>query len=193
MRDSNTASYPPPDVVSYSQRSPHSNQLPRTSQSSPCPPPDVSNPVLLTSARNHRSQSTDPISRDLQSKAPPPEPVPPRADFLIIGLFALRLTQRMLDYLPHYPQRGADLTWLRYFLSHYDPAYDLAKISGGPKRDYLDMYPQVVSRMKRQDKFRVRFMSINPTLRERGIELGMRRMSDGKCLWIVKKCLRHKR
>ena len=98
----------------------------------------------------------------------------------------------MLTSLPDYTHRAADLSWLSDFLSPYDPTYDLAKICGGAKADFLDTYPRIVSRMKTQDKFRVRFMSMNPLMRERGNGPGQRKMDDGGYLSIVKQGTQHK-
>lgn len=168
--------YPPPDVVPYARTS-RNAAPPLAASTSVYPPPDISSPSSQTHPQNHRSQRVDPTpSPRPRSSAAPPAPSPPRADFLIIGLFALRLTQRMLVSLPDFAHRAADLGWLGDFLSPYDPAYDLAKISGSMKEDFLDNYPKIVSTMKRQDGFPVRFMALNPLVRESG---GRNVMSDG--------------
>jgi hypothetical protein len=104
----------------------------------------------------------------------------PSPDFLIIGLFALRLTQRMITSLPDYTHRASGLNWLSDFVSLYDPAYDLAKITGGMRADFLDNYPRIVSRMKRQDRFPMRFMAMNPLVRERRDGARQQGMSEGK-------------
>jgi hypothetical protein len=104
----------------------------------------------------------------------------PSPDFLIIGLFALRLTQRMITSLPDYTHRASGLNWLSDFVSLYDPAYDLAKITGGMRADFLDNYPRIVSRMKRQDRFPMRFMAMNPLVRERRNGTRQQEMSEGK-------------
>jgi hypothetical protein len=101
-------------------------------------------------------------------------------DFLIIGLFALRLTQRMITSLPDYAHRASDLNWLSDFLSPYDSTYDLAKITGGMRADFLDSYPKIMSRMKRQDRFPMRFMAMNPLVRERRNGTRQQEMSEGK-------------
>lgn len=85
----------------------------------------------------------------------------------------------MLISLRDYAHRAADLEWLGAFLAPCDPAYDLAKISGATKAEFLDMYPRIVSRMKRQDKFPVRFMALDPMVRESREGGGRNVMSDG--------------
>lgn len=109
---------------------------------------------------------------------PPPDvhPVPaasrtqpplPRPDFLIIGLFALRLTKRLIETLDYYPERDVDLTWLTNFLQPYRFDYDLAKISGTLKHQYLEMYPEIISRMRRQPRYPLCFMQVNPVAPDR--------------------------
>ncbi|KAH8641608.1 hypothetical protein IG631_04549 [Alternaria alternata] len=89
----------------------------------------------------------------------PPIPAP---EFLIIGVFALRLTERLILSLDYYPGRDADIIWLVNFLAPYPNDYKLAKISGSRRDDYLAMYQNIVSRMKKQPKYPVRFIQMNP-------------------------------
>jgi len=95
-------------------------------------------------------------------RLPRPSPPPPAPEFLIIGLFALRLTKRLVESLEYYPGRDADIIWLVNFLSPYHNDYELAKISGTRRDDYLAMYQSIVSRMKKQPKYPMRFMQLNP-------------------------------
>jgi len=111
------------------------------------PPPDV--------VRNHSSTaSTSPFP-------PPPQPQP-SPEFLIVGLFALRLARRLIEGLDRYPGRDADIAWLDNFIAPYPPEYGLAKISGARKNDYIAVYQDIVSRMKRQPRYPMRFMQMNP-------------------------------
>jgi hypothetical protein len=89
-------------------------------------------------------------------------PPPPALQFLIVGLFALRLTKRLIESLDYYPGRDADIIWLVNFLAPYHNDYALARISGTRRDDYLAMYRSIVSRMKKQSKYPVRFMQMNP-------------------------------
>lgn len=140
----------------------------RTSPSRRTPPPDVV-----------RASPT----ASLAIGTPSAQPQSP--DWLIIGLFALRLTKCMLEGLDQYPGRDADIAWLTDFLVPYLPEYALAKISGSRKNDYIATYQRIVSRMKRQPRYPMRFMQMNPDpsqqpglgRREPGGE-GLRNMTD---------------
>lgn len=115
----------------------------------------------------------------------PPRPSPPPAQgFLIIALFALRLTKRLVESLEYYPGRDADIIWLVNFLAPFSNDDSLAKISGRQKDDYTHMYPSIVSRMKKQPRFPIRFMQMNPDrsllqLRGSGEAERPREMTDG--------------
>jgi hypothetical protein len=124
-----------------------------------------------------------PSAPPLLARRPSPPPLAP--EFLIVGLFALRLTKRLIEGLNYYPGRDADIIWLVNFLAPYHNDYALAKISGTRRDDYLVMYRSIVSRMKKQSKYPVRFMQMNPdqstqqAWRGRGIER-LREMTDGE-------------
>jgi len=109
------------------------------------PPPDV---VSSSSAPPHLAH--------------PPSPPGPAAEFLIVGLFALRLARRLIESLDYYSERNADVVWLTNFLAPFDQAYALAKISGPQRDDYVATYQNIIRRMKRQPKYPVRFMQMNP-------------------------------
>ena len=116
---------------------------------------------------------------------PRPSPPPPAPDFLVIGLFALRLTKRLIESLEYYPGRDADIIWLVNFLSPFHNDYELAKISGPRRDDYLATYQSIVSRMKKQPKYPMRFMQMNPDQSaqpaRRGSEMERPRdMTDGE-------------
>jgi hypothetical protein len=130
-------------------------------------PPDIVRPPQITS-------SARPLS--------PPSPHP---EFLIVGLFALRLTKRLIQGLEYYPGRDDDIAWLANFVAPYPIEFALAKISGQRKEDYTATYQDIVSRMKRQSRYPVRFMQMSPDqpMRHqqvsRGIEReGPREMTD---------------
>jgi hypothetical protein len=90
---------------------------------------------------------------------PPPQPNP---EFLVVGLFALRLTKRLVEGLEYYPGRDADIAWLDDFLAPYPLEHALAKLSGVRKEGYVATYQKIVSRMKRQPRYPLRFMQMNP-------------------------------
>jgi hypothetical protein len=92
----------------------------------------------------------------------PPAPPIPNPNFLIIGLFALRLAKRLIEGLEIYPGRDADAAWLTNFLSPYPLGFALAKISGPRKEDYLAVYQSIISRMTKQPRYPLRFMQMNP-------------------------------
>jgi hypothetical protein len=117
--------------------------------------------------------------------ARPPSPLH-TPEFLIVGLFALRLTKRLIECLEYYPGRDADIIWLLNFLAPFGNEYALAKISGPRKDDYIATYQGVVSRMKKQQKYPMRFMQMNPDqsmqqARRGGERERPREMTDGKC------------
>lgn len=122
----------------------------------------------------HRPEHFAP-ERDLPPRPrshPPPasRPAsPPAPAFLIVGLFALRLAHRLVSSLGSYPEQRADLSWLDGFLTQYGAGYDLAVLRGAAKEEYLDVYPRVVGRMKRQRGFPRAFMQENPLPRVFGV------------------------
>lgn len=98
-----------------------------------------------------------------QQQTPPQLPLTPTPpEFLIIGLFALRLTEELIRRLEPYPERDTDIHWLHNFLSPFHRDYALAKISGRRKDDYIATYHGVVSRMKKQPRYPMQFMQMNP-------------------------------
>jgi hypothetical protein len=118
----------------------------------------------------------------IPTRAPSPRPTP---EFLIVRLFALRLTKRLIESLEYYPGRDADIIWLVNFLAPFSNEYALAKISGPRKDDYLAMYQSVVSRMKKQPQYPIRFMQMNPDqsmqqARRGGETARPRVLTDGK-------------
>ncbi|KAF9693044.1 hypothetical protein EKO04_009062 [Ascochyta lentis] len=116
----------------------------------PYPPPDV-----------HPSPSPP-------TSAPAP-PTPP--DFLIVGLFSLRITKKLVESLHPYLERDADIAWLAHFLALFPPDCDLAKVSGVRKTNYVLVYRDIVARMKRQPHYPARFMEMNPARPDRRDEL----------------------
>ncbi|KAF1918570.1 hypothetical protein BDU57DRAFT_446291 [Ampelomyces quisqualis] len=117
-------------------------------------------------------------------------PVP---EFLIVGLFALRLTKRLIEGLEKYPGREADMDWLTNFLAPYPPEYALAKISGPRMDDYVATYQEVVSRMRKQPRYPLRFMQMNPdqSMRQRqgdGDNLARADKTVGERLDIIDFC-----
>ncbi|KAG9193573.1 hypothetical protein G6011_03608 [Alternaria panax] len=122
-----------------------------------------------------------------------PSPLPQAPEVLIIGLFALRLTKRLIESLDYYPGRDADIIWLVNFLAPYHNNYELAKISGSRRGDYLAMYQSIVSRMKKQSKYPMQFMQMNPNQSiqqaRRRSEVGQSRdMTDAERIDIIDFC-----
>jgi hypothetical protein len=117
--------------------------------------------------QQHRS-ALSPLPDIVRGPSAPPRlprrssPPPPAPEFLIVGLFALRLTKRLIESLEYYSGRDADIIWLVNFLSPFHDDYELAKVSGSRKDDYLGMYQRIVSRMKKQPRYPMRFMQMNP-------------------------------
>ncbi|KAH7068014.1 hypothetical protein BKA63DRAFT_104106 [Paraphoma chrysanthemicola] len=138
---------------------PHSFQPSRRT-----PPPDVIRDAnALPPSGGASRQSSAPA-------VPPVQPAPSNPEFLIVGLFSLRLTKHLIEGLDYYSGRDADIAWIANFLAAYPSDYALAKISGPRKDDYMAMYQDIVSRMKRQPRFPMRFMQMNP---DRSIQLRM--------------------
>lgn len=55
--------------------------------------------------------------------------------------------------------------WLANFLAAYPTDYALARISGARMDDYVTRYPAIMSRFKKQPRYPVRFMQLNPDRR----------------------------
>jgi hypothetical protein len=109
----------------------------------------------------------------------------PNPDFIIIALFALRLAKRLIEGLEYYPGRDADIIWLVDFLAPFSSNHSLAKISDRQKDDYLHTYPSIVSQMKKQPRYPIRFMQLNPDQsmylsRQRGEAERLEEMTDGE-------------
>ncbi|KAF2452210.1 hypothetical protein P171DRAFT_347218 [Karstenula rhodostoma CBS 690.94] len=97
---------------------------------------------------------------------------PPRPQYLIIGLFALRLTQHLIMYLNPYAGSDTALRWLDAVLRSYDTRYALAKLKDRRSiEDYVRVYPGIVRSMIRQPKYRSVFMGMNPNQNVEGREL----------------------
>lgn len=156
----------PPPNVAHLQRSQHSGsrypaQVPSlrdvrhefTPRPLPQSPPQ---PRALDTHYDHHAATPRPAPR------PDPSEIQPSPHFIIVGLFALRLTLRLVSRLDTYPQRTADVRWLETFLAPYPAEYALAKVSGASKEEYVTRYPDIVGRMKCQPMYPVVFMGMNP-------------------------------
>ncbi|KAI1676051.1 hypothetical protein KJE20_14367 [Pyrenophora tritici-repentis] len=110
-----------------------------------------------------------------------PSPPTTAADFLIVGLFALRLARRLIESLDYYAERNADVIWVTNFLRLLI------------KQDYVATYQNIIKRMKRQSKYPVRFMQMNPDpsmrqgQRSNDAE-GVRALNDAERLDIIDFC-----
>lgn len=101
---------------------------------------------------------------------------PPRPEYLIVGLFALRLTQHVLLHLDAYPGRDIALRWLESFLAPYAAHFALAKLRDPRTIDeYVRVYPGIVRCMIKQPKYRRVFMDMDPDRQVEG-----RDMDDGE-------------
>ncbi|KAL1593152.1 hypothetical protein SLS60_010759 [Paraconiothyrium brasiliense] len=103
---------------------------------------------------------------------------PPRPEYLIIGLFALRITRRLILYLDPYQGSDFDIRWLDSFLQPYPPSYALAKLTD-PRtiEEYVQKYPSIVRTMIKQPRYRRVFMDMNPERKETQRELSDEELS----------------
>jgi hypothetical protein len=125
----------------------------RIASSRRTPPPDIVRSSGFTTPTSPAPPSLSHLSQ---------HPALPDREFLIIGLFALRLTKRLIEGLEYYPGCNEDVAWLTNFLAPYPLEFALAKISGPRKEDYIATYHNIISRMKRQPRYPLRFMHMNP-------------------------------
>ncbi|KAF1962268.1 hypothetical protein CC80DRAFT_389128, partial [Byssothecium circinans] len=88
-------------------------------------------------------------------------------EYLIVGLFSLRLARRLIEKLNAYPERSADLAWLDNFLSYYAPDDDLAELRSYAMDDFAKTYPVIIHHFIKQPKFPIAFMQMDPTPRGR--------------------------
>jgi hypothetical protein len=116
------------------------------------------------------------ISSRQQALQPPPK----RPEFLIIGLFALRLAKKLIRSLDMYPERGDDIAWINRFLHPYMRRDALAQISGGRMEDYVTKYPAIVARFIKQPRYPIAFTELNPDRR-----ITDRALTDQECIDIV--------
>lgn len=149
--------------------------------------------IPLPEIMQHHRPNLSPLPDIGRAPSAPPRfppgrsPPPPAPDFIIVGLFALRLTKRLIEGLEYYPGRDADIIWLVNFLAPFTNDDALAKISGRQKDEYTHMYPIIVSRMKKQPCFPIRFMQMNPDRsllqpRRSGEAERSREMTDRECI-----------
>ncbi|KAL5392296.1 hypothetical protein DPSP01_000811 [Paraphaeosphaeria sporulosa] len=121
----------------------------------------------------------DALPHQAPLRQPTPAPAhgpPPRPEYLIVGLFALRLTQHLIMRLDPYAGIDAALRWLEAFLRSYDASFDLAKLKDPRSiEDYVRMYPGIVRSMIKQPKYRRVFMDMDPDKKIEGRDL-----SDGE-------------
>jgi hypothetical protein len=160
---------PSPDIVRRPTMSPATNQqydIYTPSRRSPL------SEIVRGSSR--RSPPPD-IAQRFPTAPPARGSFPPQRDpeFLIVGLFALRLTKHLIGGLEHYFGRDADMAWLANFLAPFPHDFALAKISGHRKQDYETSYQNIVARMKRQSRYPMRFMQLNP-------DKSMKRQHEGR-------------
>lgn len=128
----------------------------RSSASRRTPPPDG-----VRHAPTQRTPPSDMVTANIPASRSTGE-VPAPSQFLIVGLFALRLTKRLIQGLEPYTDRDTDIDWLDNFLGYFALDFALARISGVMRTDYLQTYPLIISRMKKQPRYPIHFMRLNP-------------------------------
>lgn len=107
---------------------------------------------------------------------------PSRPEYLVIGLFALRITKRLVQQLDPYDGHGADLNWLKRFLQPYRAEHALAKLTDARAiDDYVRNYPAMVRRMIKQPRYRRVFMDMNPDKK-----ITDRELSDSKSIPLLR-------
>lgn len=100
---------------------------------------------------------------------------PQRPQFLVVGLFALRITRSLIQHLDGYKTLGSDLGWLEGFLQPYRADEALARLSDpGTIEEYVREYPALVRRMIKQPGYRRIFMEMAPRA-----EVTERELTDG--------------
>lgn len=124
-------------------------------QPHPYPPPDI----YPAGTHSHPQSATPQLANPQQDLRTLPAPNP---NFLIVGIFVLRLARRLIQSLDDYPERAGDITWLDTFLAPYNTSYGLAKVTGSVRQAYLAAYPAIISRMKVQARYPAAFMALNP-------------------------------
>jgi hypothetical protein len=113
---------------------------------------------------------------------------PSRPEYLVIGLFALRITKRLVQQLDPYDGHGADLNWLKRFLQPYRAEHALAKLTDARAiDDYVRNYPAMVRRMIKQPRYRRVFMDMNPDKKVTDRELSDSKPIPMLRLGLVKK------
>ncbi|KAF1967228.1 hypothetical protein BU23DRAFT_403826, partial [Bimuria novae-zelandiae CBS 107.79] len=110
-----------------------------------------------------------------------PAQAPQRPEYLIVGLFALRITKTLIQQLDPYEGRHSDLRWIDNFLRPYHPDNALAKLTDARVVDeYVSEYPPMVRRMIKQPRYRKVFMEMNPDKK-----VTHRELSDGELIAII--------
>ncbi|KAF2643914.1 hypothetical protein P280DRAFT_392959 [Massarina eburnea CBS 473.64] len=103
-----------------------------------------------------------------------PVPLGERPEFIIVGLFVLRLAKRVIERLDSYPERRADLAWIDSFLTYYRADDDLAELRGAAMDEFAKTNPAIISHFIKQPRYPIAFMEVDPTPRGREV----RRLTD---------------
>ncbi|PVI05250.1 hypothetical protein DM02DRAFT_517022 [Periconia macrospinosa] len=91
-----------------------------------------------------------------------PRPQGHRPEFIIVGLFVLRLARRLMDKLNSYPEKDADAAWIDGFLSHYTADEDLAELRGPSIDNFAKTWPVIIGHFIKQPKYPLVFTHMNP-------------------------------
>ncbi|CAI6332353.1 unnamed protein product [Periconia digitata] len=122
-----------------------------------------------------RPSSTTPLQRrDVPPSRDGPVPRGQRPEFIIIGLFVLRITRRLVDKLDSYTEKNADMIWIDSLLSQYSASDDLAELRGSSIDNFAKTWPVIINHFIKQPKFPLVFTQMNPVPRLQGTQ----RLSD---------------
>lgn len=114
--------------------------------------------------QEHSSINADPKARETRTHESGEQPQA-RPEFIIIGLFGLRIAREFLTHRDAHPERNTDIAWINNFLQPYPSYFALDKIKDCRMDDYAFTYPKIASRFTRQPKYRRLFERMNPDRR----------------------------
>jgi hypothetical protein len=143
-------------------------------------PVDTHQPVFPPQQYNPGSRPTDAHQPNFSSQQDAPPRPPKRPEFLIVGLFALRLAKKLIRLLDKYPEHDSDIAWINRFLHPYTRRDALAQLTGERMEDYVTVYPAIVARFIKQSRYPLAFMELNPDRK-----IMNRRLTEQECIDIL--------